>query len=219
MPIGLVLVLLAGFLLMCMTIAQQMKWYQIPIWKSSVISFTLVLDGLIGSHLWYFVENFSFGGRSFYGAIFLAPLIYWPVSRYLKVPYDYALDFCAPSGCLTLALVKIQCLRDNCCMGKFLYIDENHMFVFFPSQLVEMANFIILAVVLFFLSKKKSNHGKIFPIFLIFYGGTRFILDFFRGETTPYLLGLTAGSFWSACAFVIGIIWLCIANTRKSRCH
>lgn len=215
MSIGLFLVLLAGFFLMCFIMAQQMKWYQISMWKAPMISISLVLDGVIGSYLWYFVENLSFGGRSFYGAIFFAPLVYWPVSRILKIPYTYALDFCAPGGCLTLALVKIQCLRDNCCGGKFLYIDENHMYVFFPSQLVEMVDFLIISVLLFAVSKKKSNHGKIFPLFLILYGMSRFVLDFFRGETTPYVFGLSAGSFWSACAFIIGLIWLCIARGNK----
>ena len=215
MSIGLFLALLIGYLLMCITIGQQLKWYKISWKKAPAVSLAVILDGLIGSALWFYLENHTFGGRSLYGAIFFVPVFFWPISRYLKVPYTHGMDFAAPSACLTLSLVKIQCLRENCCQGKFLYIDEDHMYVFFPSQIVEMITFFILAFVLLFLSKKESNHGRIYPLGLVLYGGSRFILNFFRGELTPYMLGLSAGSFWSACAFIIGLIWLCIARGNK----
>lgn len=204
----LLLVLLLGTALMSVLISVQMKWYEIAEWKSIVVSVALVLTGVWGSRIWFFIENFSFDGRSFYGAIFFAPLVFWPISRILSVRFTCALDFCAPSGCVTLALVKLQCLRDGCCAGKILYVDENHMYVRFPSQIVEMADFLLIAGVLFALSANPRHRGKIFPCFLLLYGATRFVLDFWRGETVQYALGLTAGSFWSACAFAIGLIWL-----------
>lgn len=197
-----------GTVLMCVPIAIQMKWYGIAIWKSTVISIVLVLTGLIGSRIWYFVENGYFQGRSFYGAIFFAPLFYLPVAKVLRIPYGQTLDFVAPAGCLTLALVKIQCLRDGCCGGIALYVDSNNNYVKFPSQLAEMVAFVIIAILLMIIGSKEKNRTKVFPWFLVLYGSSRFVLNFFRSVKPVYALGLSAGSFWSAIAFLIGVVIL-----------
>ena len=212
----LMIVLVFGAVLMCAPIAVQMKRYEQPAWKSVVISVILVIAGLVFSRVWYFVENGYFRGRSFYGVIFFAPLVYWPVAKILRMPYSQTIDCVAPAGCLTLALVKVQCLRDGCCAGMVLYQKENFDYVKFPSQIVEMAAFLIIAVTLFLLGRKPTNRGKVFPLFLILYGGSRFVLDFFRGSTVPYALGLSAGSFWSVLAVAAGVIWL--AGLRKRYC-
>ena len=214
--IELVIVLLIGALIMCAMIALQMKWYSIAWWKGIVISAALVLTGVFGSQIWFFVENLEFGGRSFYGAIFFSPLVFWPLSKLLRIPYGEALDFVAPAGCLTLALVKIQCLRDGCCLGRILYVDENHMYVRFPSQIVEMAAFLLISAILFALCYRGKIKGKIFPCFLVLYGASRFVLDFLRDVIAPYALGLSAGSFWSMISVIAGIIWLMLVKRRKN---
>ena len=199
---------MVGLLLMCVIVSMQMKAYQIPRWKSVIIASVLLLTGVYGSRIWYYIENGAFTGRSFYGAIFLSPAVFFIVSKLLNIPYGYALDFVAPSGCLTLAMVKIQCMRDGCCAGKVLYVDENYHYVKFPSQIVEMLAFLIIAYVLFKFSKNEKKRGMLFPWFMVFYGASRFVLDFFRGGTVTYLIGLTAGSFWSLVAFLIGSLIL-----------
>ncbi len=203
---------------MCLMIGLQMKFYALNPWKSIVVSLSLVIAGVIGSKIWFFVENLSFGGRSFYGAIVFAPLVYLPVSRLMKIPYLCCLDFGCTGGCMALAAVKVECLRSGCCGGYIMYIDENHMYVRFPSQIVEMANFLVIAIILFLLSKKQKYQGEIFPIFLVLYGTTRFVLNFFRDEAVLYALGLTAGSFWSLCSVIIGVAWLLIKN-RITNCE
>lgn len=202
--------LLAGTVLMCLPMAWQLKRAKQPIWKAAVLSAALVLTGYYGSQLWFFVENGEFGGRSFYGAVFLSPVIFWILGKLLRIPYPDAMDTVAPAGCLTLALVKLQCLRDNCCQGKILYVDEQYMHVRFPSQLAEMAAFGIIAVILFVVATNRKSRGTVFCWFMILYGASRFVLDFYREIETPWLLGLSAGSFWSACAFLIGVVSLIV---------
>lgn len=210
----LLMTLMIGAILMCVLIGVQMKWYGIKIWKSIVVVVSLVLVGVYGSQIWYFVENGNFGGRSFYGAIFLAPIAFFPVARILHESYTNILGLCAPAGCLTLALVKVQCLRDGCCNGYVMYMDENHFYVHFPSQIVEMITFLVIAAILFHMSHREKNREKIFAWFLILYGGTRFVLDFLRENRSLYALGLSAGSFWSMIAFGVGLAWLLI-QTKK----
>ena len=211
----LLVVLFAGVILMCIPISIQMKWYAISPRKSIVISVALVLTGVFGSQLWYFIENLSFGGRSFYGAIAFAPIVFFPLSKFLRLTYCETMDFVAPAGCLTLALVKVQCLRDGCCIGKILYIDENQMYVRFPSQIVELVIFLILSIVLFVLSKKEKQRGTIYVWFLLLYGITRFILNWFRAESEPFALGLTAGCFWSLCSIVVAVSIFIFIKRKK----
>jgi len=206
-------ILFLGCVLMTLVISRQMEWYQVAKGKSIIVVVALVCTGLIGSYIWYYVENNSFGGRSFYGAVYLSPLVFYIVAKKLKIQYGVCLDFVAPAGCVTLALVKIQCLIDRCCIGRVLYIDENHMYVRFPSQIVEMIAFFLIAAILLYMSSKEKYRGKIFPYFLTIYGVIRFVLDFQR-ETVPMDgLHLSAGSFWSLCSFVVGTI--CLLKMRK----
>ena len=220
---NLIWILILGAALMCLPISIQMRWYKVAAWKSGIISIVLVATGLFGSRLWYYVENQSFLGRSFYGVIFIAPIVFYMVSKIIRIPYGYTLDFIAPGGCLTLALVKIQCLRDGCCNGILLYIDENRNYIFFPSQIVEMIVFLIISILLLIICRKSRKKGNIFPWFMILYGASRFGLDFLRGNVSPYALGLSPGSFWSLIAFSIGVITLiimriCKKNITCSRC-
>lgn len=212
--IELLVVLLAGTLFMCIPIAVQMKWYRIARWKSIVVSTVLVLTGVIGSEIWFFIENLSFGGRSLYGAVFFAPFVFLPVAKFLRIPYSDTMDFVAPAGCLTLALVKIQCLRDGCCQGMILYINEEYMYVRFPSQISELCAFLVISVALFLHSMNEKNRRTIFPKFLIFYGATRFVLNFFRGEEAIFAFGLPAGNVWSLLSVIIGAVWLTVQRRR-----
>lgn len=208
MSSGVKIVVAFGMMLMSILIGLQMKWYGISRWKAILISVMLAITGVVGSYLWFYVENGYFWGRSLFGAIFFAPLVYYPIAKIIKVPYHYALDFCAPAGSMVLAAIKLQCLRDGCCQGMILGIDQNYFYVRFPSQIVESAAFALVGIVLLVLSKKPKYRGKIFPWFLILYGSTRFVLDFFRDISASYALGLSAGSFWSLCAIIVGVMWL-----------
>ena len=146
---GLFIVLIVCVMVMCAMMALQAKWYGIKIVKVIPIAIALVITGVIGSEIWFFIENGAWGGRSFYGAIVFSPVVFVAVALLLKINYSYSLDFVAPSGCLALAIIKIQCLKDNCCIGKVLYQDENFIFVRFPSQIVEMIAFLIPLSVFF----------------------------------------------------------------------
>lgn len=208
----LMIVLILGTVLMCIPIMMQMNNYQIPKWKSLFVSVMLVFTGLIGSRFWYYVENGTNIGRSFYGVVFIAPFVFGPVAKVLRITYGHMMDLLAPAGCLTLALVKIQCLRDGCCDGKPLYIDKNRNYVKFPSQIAEMVTFLVIFILLMVIGKKKSMQKKIYPTFLVLYGGSRFVLNFFRDGIVPYALGLSAGSFWSLISTIVGAVALIICT-------
>lgn len=203
--------LLIGFILMCVLISIQMKWYGEKIWKSILVSIAIVITGLYSCKLWFFLENGYWGARSFYGAIFFAPLTFLLVAKALKIPYVYSLDYCATAGCLILSVLKIDCMIGGCCKGITLYVKENGDSARFPSQATEFVLALALSAVLLMLSRKNENRGKIYPLALVFYGSQRFVLNLLRddwGRTKDLNLLLPLGCIWSCVAVIIGVIWL-----------
>ena len=211
------MVLLLGFLLMCVLIALLMKRRAVAWWKSILLSLSMALIGLGGSEFWFWIENGQFGGRSVYGAIFMAPLLIYPVAKALHLAYSDAMDFIVPAGCLTLVLIKYQCVQDGCCQGRILYTDQDGIFVRFPSQYVEALIFALLLIVLYVMAWKKIAAGKIYPWFLILYGASRFLLNILRDEWTTFEGFLPYGNIWSLVAIAIGFVWIWVLNHRNAR--
>ena len=202
---------------MCVLISVQMQWYGECRWKSVFVSIAVVITGLLSCKLWFFLENGYWGARSFYGAIFFAPLTFLIVAKGLKIPYQYSLDYCATAGCLVLAILKVDCMLGGCCRGITLYIKPNGDSVRFPSQAVEFVLALMLSF--FLLRQSKKNQGKIYPMALVLYGVQRFVLNLLRddwGRTKELGLLLPLGCIWSSLAVVIGAIWLYLRKKKDN---
>ena len=217
MSLSLFMTLALCVIIMCVMMSIQMKWYRIKKWKIFPITIALAMTGVVGSQIWYFVENGELGGRSFYGSIVFSPIVFLPLSKVLSIKYAEVLDFVVTCGSLALAAIKLECLNSGCCSGRWFYNSRIDALVCFPSQIVEMIAFIIISMILFFMSNKPNFRGKLFPWFLILYGGSRFFLDFMRETVPSYLFGLSAGSFWSLCSFLIGIAILTIMKCKGKK--
>jgi len=133
-------------------------------------------------------------------------------------------DGASPSIILGLGIAKIGCICAGCCFGKICdknpiamnvnLFDENspifkhylvQMFIaddiyVWPAQIIESLTYIILAVVLEILFRKLTLKNKapfdgfIFSMFLMLYGGSRFLIEFIRvNPPREWLFGLTDG--------------------------
>jgi prolipoprotein diacylglyceryltransferase len=71
-------------------------------------------------------------------------------------------------------------------------------------------------LVLLYLMKKGKYRERIYPVFMILYGITRFILNWFRHTIKPFLWGIPAGNIWAVVSLCVGIIWITIER-RKSK--
>ena len=194
--------LFLGTLAMLIPICIQAKWYGVKWWKTIVIALLLTVSGTVGTYLWFFVENGRFGGRSFYGAVFIVPVLFILVSLVFRIPYGKLMDLCAPAECIMLVLMKALCVLEGCCKGRILFENAQGLPVRFPSQIAELVNALILLVILMYLSHKKENRGKIYPMYLLTYGASRFVLNFFRDVWAE--TWMPVGTLWSILAMVIG---------------
>lgn len=212
--------MLLGFLLlgtgvMMIPIMIQGNWYHFDVKKRIVVTVLLTIIGTISTYIWFFIENHWIGGISFYGAVFLVPLVFFYIARLLNEKWQYVLDLCAPAECAMLAIMKIQCLVHGCCKGMILNTSAEGIVIRFPSPIAEMVNGLLLLIILLALARKERYRTQIYPIYMLLYGITRFILNFFREEQQPFFGGLTAGSFWSILAIVIAGIWLNRLKCKK----
>ncbi len=197
----------AMFLLMLL---RRKSFPEIGIWKMAVICLLLTVSGVAGAVLMHFIEAGSFGGTSFFGSVLFIPVFMTPVIL-LKVPYSTLMDLCAPSVSLMLAFMKFDCLISGCCIGKYL----PSLGFQFPSQIVEMIVTLIIVVILLKIERTPGNEGSLYSWYMIIYGATRFILNWFRYGVKPFVWILPAGNFWSVISIITGLIWLGILKRKK----
>ena len=136
------------------------------------------------------------GGLVMYGGLIgaiLAGLIYFKVKKYPFAPYA---DACAPSVAVGICLTRIGCFLNGCCYGApstgFLacnfpadspagyYQHHLHATGLIPSQLIESAGGIVIAMILLFVVRKKVFDGFHFYLLGILYTVLRFGDDFTR---------------------------------------
>ena len=205
--------LAVGSLLMLGAMLAANRNTRVPWYKLCAASVLLTLSGLAGAMLMAFIESGNWGGRSFFGALFLAPVLMVPVALALRIPWRDMLDLCAPAECVMLALLKVQCTIDGCCYGMLLRIDMTGRPIRFPSQIVECACALVLMLVLVVMMRKNWGRGRIYAWYMLLYGVSRFALNLLR-ETTPFIWILPAGNFWALISSVIGLA-IILAGARK----
>ena len=216
MSTTMIIILFIGTWLMMVPMFFQAKKYDIAKWQIIPLAFALTVVGTFGTYIWFLIENLHWGGRSFYGAVFIVPLIFLILPLIIKIPYGQIMDLCAPAECIMLSLMKVQCLIGGCCKGRVMYMPVLGELVRFPSQVVELVAACVIAIILLIMSHRASFKEKVYPWYLILYGVSRFVLNFFRAEWENYDGGLPPyGTIWSVIAVIIGVLWIIFYNKKN----
>ena len=190
---------------------RKKQFPQVAIWKMVLLTLWLTITGVLGTMILAYIEMGKFGGTSFYGAVFLVPILILP-AMLMRITYKDILNLCAPAECAMLLVMRFDCLDKGCCFGRYLPALEFQ----FPSQIAEMVVAITIMITLIQMHRK-DRKVQLYPWYMILYGVCRFILQGFRyGGTDPWVLGLSQGHFWSLIAVVIGTVWLLLSRARKT---
>lgn len=190
---------------------RKKQFPQVAIWKMVLLTLWLTITGVLGTMILAYIELGEFGGTSFYGAVFLVPILILP-AMLMRITYKDILNLCAPAECAMLLVMRFDCLDKGCCFGRYLPALEFQ----FPSQIAEMVVAITIMITLIQMHRK-DRKVQLYPWYMILYGVCRFILQGFRyGGTDPWVLGLSQGHFWSLIAVVIGTVWLLLSRSRKT---
>ena len=191
------------------------KQINLPTWKVVVFTVSVVLIGAFCGKLMRVIEAGTWTGISYYGALLIAPFPMLAIGYLLKMKPTQTLMMCAPAGCMALVFMKIQCMITGCCYGRILGYQDNGRPIRFPSQIVEMIVGIILLLVLMKIIQSEKHQKYVYAWFLLLYGSTRFFLNLLR-DTEPFVLGMSAGCFWSLISCIVGGAALVYAYSIKT---
>lgn len=200
-----ILLLCAELIAVTVSMIATGKRYGIKKSKCTILGVSLTVIGLASSILMgYVVERGN--GMSLYGAVLFAPIFMVPIGLLLKMKIPDVMDLCAPSGVLSLSVGKINCLLNGCCQGRFLFFfGPKNIPVWFPSQIVECLNTLILYLILFSFVRKSKHRGVLYLWAMIYYAVTRFGLTYLRDLRDPFVWIFPTGAFWSLVTLTIAI--------------
>lgn len=203
---------LGGLAMFVSMLLRKKQFPQIAVWKMAFVALLTLITGVSGSMILAYIETGRFGGTSFYGAVFLIPLLIWP-AMLMKITYKDILNLCAPAECAMLIVMRFDCLDKGCCFGRYL----PGLGFQFPSQIMEMlAGAVVMAILIWM--HRKDRQTQLYPWYMVLYGVLRFLMNGFRyGGTDPWVLGLSPGHFWSLVSIAIGTIWLAAASKMRER--
>ena len=191
---------------------RKKQFSKVAIWKMALLTVWLTITGVLGTMILAYIELGEFGGTSFYGAVFLVPILILP-AMLMRITYKDILNLCAPAECAMLLVMRFDCLDKGCCFGRYLPALEFQ----FPSQIAEMVVAITIMITLIQMHRK-DRKVQLYPWYMILYGVCRFILQGFRyGGTDPWVLGLSQGHLWSLVSMAIGTVWLLLSRRRTSQ--
>lgn len=176
-------------------------------------------DGSIGLGGLIFLGGFL--GAILSGAIYIhkKSLSFWKV-----------VDSVAPSLALGLFFGRIGCFLNGCCFGKACSLPWAVTFppnsaaghqmagvAIHPTQLYSSAYGLLIFIILMLLDRKNHYDGFLFAIFLLIYGVSRFIVDFFRFyESQMFLIdGIGFNQILSFLLVISGIILLLIKKKEN----
>ena len=205
----------------------------------------IIISALIGAKLLLLIVDFdSFrqnprelltllrSGGVFYGGLIAAVAVaFWYLRRY-RLPVWTVCDAFAPGIALGHVIGRMGCFFAGCCFGRATsvpwavtftntYANENagtplHVPIH-PTQLYEAgAELAILGLLLWLERRWRPFPGRTFWSYLLFYGVTRFIIEFYRGDARGMVGDLSTSQFVSVLLVPLSIIMLIVLARRPA---
>ncbi|HLD21906.1 MAG TPA: prolipoprotein diacylglyceryl transferase family protein, partial [Patescibacteria group bacterium] len=203
------------------------------------MAFWIILASLIGSRLIYVLSEYQYylstpqaivkiweGGLSISGGFMGALFAAWLYIRYYRLPFLPYADVAVFGLPVGLWIGRLGCF--------FIYDHPGTSTSFFLGQMyvdgVVRHNHglylslqgAVIAIVFFLLWKLKPSRisGIYCSLFLVLYGSTRFVLDFWRASDLPFadarFLSLTVAQYVSVGMVVIGcLLWYSIHHSNN----
>lgn len=191
------------------------------VWKGTplvVIGFSLTYIWMLTMH-WIFSGFQTFGGQNHVMTFIYQPLIYALPSKILKIEWKKCCSALAVGTPLVQGIGHIGCIFAGCCEGYpsswGIYNARTQMY-HFPNQLIEAIVAISIAIFIMHLIKKNNYKPDTthYPIMLILYGSTRFLLEFLRSNE-KLILWCSALAFHALFMCLVGIVALIVIKKKR----
>jgi len=205
----------------------------------------IIISALIGAKLLLLVVEFDTfrqnprelltllrSGGVFYGGLIAAVAVaIWYMRRY-RLPVWSVSDAFAPGIALGHVIGRMGCFFAGCCFGKATDVPWSVTFSneyaarnvgtplnvpIHPTQLYEAgAELLILGLLLVLERKWRPFAGRTFWSYMLLYGITRFIIEFYRGDARGMVGDLSTSQFVSVILVPVSIIMLIVLSRRSA---
>lgn len=205
--------MILGYILMIvmMLLKKRREMYSLSRLGAVYFATMEMIFGVVGCKILYILENisrirvngFTLGGFSFYGSVFLLPLIMPLIGKTIKLHWRTSLDSAAICILTMLGTIRLGCYLNGCCGGNVFSFGD--FYFTFPTQLIECVCDLVILLCLLQWEENGSARGFLYPRFLLLYGCTRFFIEFLRNTTKDWM-GLSHAQWFSAAAIFIGAV-------------
>lgn len=197
----------------------------------------LIIAALVGAKLLLLVVDFRYfrenprdlftlvrSGGVFYGGLLVALAVaFWYMRRH-RLPVWTTTDAFAPGIALGHVVGRVGCLMAGCCFGKPTAVPWAVTFAdpfaasnvgtplgvpLHPTQLYEAgAELLILGVLLVSERRGRAFPGRTFWLYILLYGLSRFVIEFYRGDERGMMMGLSTSQWISLVLVPLSLLML-----------
>lgn len=205
----------------------------------------IIISALIGAKLLLLIVDFDTfryrpaelftllrSGGVFYGGLIAAVIVaIWYMRRH-RLPVWTTSDAFAPGIALGHVIGRLGCFLAGCCFGRATDVPWAITFhseyaaqnvgttlnvPLHPTQLYEAgAELVILGLLLMFERKGRAFPGRTFWGYMLLYGVTRFIIEFYRGDPRGMVGALSTSQFVSVILVPVSIVMLIVLARRRA---
>jgi phosphatidylglycerol:prolipoprotein diacylglycerol transferase len=205
----------------------------------------LIIAALVGAKLMLVAVDFNYfveqpgellslvrAGGVFYGGLISAVgVAFWLVRRY-GLPLWTTGDLFAPGIALGHVIGRFGCLLAGCCYGRPTDVSWAVTFTdpvaaanvgtplgvpLHPTQVYDAGAELLIMVLLLATERRgRVFAGRTFWLYILLYGVSRFVVEFYRGDERGSIMGLSTSQFISLVAVPIAIAMLVWLRSRAA---
>ena len=209
------------------------------------LGIAIIISALVGAKLLLLLVDFDRfrqspaelfsivrSGGVFYGGLIAAVAVaFWYMRRH-RMPLWTTCDVFAPGIALGHAVGRLGCLMAGCCYGRPTSVPWAVTFTdpaaaanvgtplgvaLHPTQLYESAAEALILLLLLSTEKKgRPFEGRTFWVYMLLYGISRFVIEFFRGDDRGVVLGAVSTSQFISLVLVPLAVGMLIYLSRQT---
>ncbi len=206
------------------------------------LCFYVLIAAVVGSRILYVITDWPtfqqdpmevfriwHGGLVYYGGLIAAFFTALGYIRKRGLFLWKTADVLAPSIALGQCIGRIGCFFAGCCYGRpshlpwaVIFTDQDSLaprgIPLHPTQLYSSLNALCIFVILMYLRRIKAFEGQVFWTYVLLYGVTRSIIEFFRGDDRGILVAgmVSISQLISFVTAVIAVAMILILRRRNA---